>query len=131
MPDCLADRAAECCEASLHGDQLPASVAIARAALSLLSCVRFSSGESAAPYSTVAIRCKQALLAAYNAGASVVEEVSTAALPQQNSTSFDLLGSWLVAKHKPACLASCEARVVCQAPMQPFLKNLPAPLNDP
>ncbi|KAI3429774.1 hypothetical protein D9Q98_010087 [Chlorella vulgaris] len=70
----LLDRAAECCEASLHGDQLPASVAIARAALSLLSCVRFSSGESASPYSTVAIRCKQALLAAYNAGASVVEE---------------------------------------------------------
>lgn len=70
-----AERAGDCCEASLRGGELALAAAAARAALSLLSCLRFGCGESAAPYAAVAVRCKQALKAAYDAGAIIAQEV--------------------------------------------------------
>ncbi|EFN60139.1 expressed protein, partial [Chlorella variabilis] len=70
----LLERAGDCCEASLRGGELALAAAAARAALSLLSCLRFGCGESAAPYAAVAVRCKQALKAAYDAGAIIAQE---------------------------------------------------------
>lgn len=70
-----ADRAADCCEAALDDRQPARAAAIALAALSLASRLRFGCGASAAPYASAAMRCKQALKAAYDAGADITEEV--------------------------------------------------------
>ena len=70
-----ADRAADCCEAALDDRQPARAAATALAALSLASRLRFGCGASAAPYASAAMRCKQALKAAYDAGADITEEV--------------------------------------------------------
>lgn len=70
----LLEHAAECCESSLEAGRARLAVATAKAALSLLSCLRFGGANSAAGYAAVAVRCKQALKAAYDAGAAVTQE---------------------------------------------------------
>ena len=75
LPARPADRAADCCEAALADRQPARAAAIALAALSLASRLRFGCGASAAPYAAAAMRCKQALKAAYDAGADITQEV--------------------------------------------------------
>ena len=77
----LLHRAATCCEAALAGGRPRCAAATARAALSLLSHLSFSGGQAAAPYAQAAVRCKQALKAAYDAGAEVRQEVRPALQP--------------------------------------------------
>ena len=74
----LLHRAATCCEAALAGGRLRCAAATARVALRLVSRLRFGGRASAAPYAEAAVRCKQALKAAYDAGAEVRQEVRAA-----------------------------------------------------
>ena len=74
-PDPTADKAADCCEEALADGQPSHAAATALAALSLTSCLRFSGPHAAAPYAAAAVRCKQALKAAYDAGAAITQEV--------------------------------------------------------
>lgn len=73
--DPTADKAADCCEEALADGQPSHAAATALAALSLTSCLRFSGPHAAAPYAAAAVRCKQALKAAYDAGAAITQEV--------------------------------------------------------
>lgn len=64
-----------CCEASLAAGRLRCAVATAAATLRLLSRLRFGSRASSEPYAAIGMRCKQALKAAYDAGAAITQEV--------------------------------------------------------
>lgn len=75
-PPPAADKAAACCDAALADQQPSRAAATALAALSLASCLRFGGPQSAEPYAEAAVRCKQALKAAYDAGAAIAQEVS-------------------------------------------------------
>lgn len=70
-----AEHAVSCCEASLTTGNLRCAVATASATLRLLSRLRFGSRDSSQPYSAIGTRCKQALKAAYDAGAPITQEV--------------------------------------------------------
>lgn len=78
-PPSAAGKAADCCEDALADGHPSLAAAAALAALSLASCLRFGGPQSAAPYAEAAVRCKQALKAAYDAGAAVTQEVREAA----------------------------------------------------
>ena len=67
-----------CCEDSLAAGRLRCTVAIAKATLRLLSRLRFGGRAASRPYAAVGVRCKQALKAAYDAGAPIAQEVSGA-----------------------------------------------------
>jgi hypothetical protein len=71
----LLEKAADCCEEALADGHPSRAAAAALAALSLVSCLRFGGPQSAAPYAAAAVRCKQALKAAYDAGVTVTQEV--------------------------------------------------------
>ena len=70
-----AEHAVSCCEASLAAGRLRCAVATAAATLFLLSRLRFGSRASSEPYAAIGTRCKQALKAAYDAGATITQEV--------------------------------------------------------
>ena len=72
-----AENAAACCEACLQTGRLRGAVDTAKAVLRLQSRLRFGSRASAEPYAAVGVRCKQALKAAYDAGADIRQEVRT------------------------------------------------------
>jgi hypothetical protein len=64
------------CEQLLTSRQQHAAASTGKAVLSVLSCLWFKHSEVAAPYAEVAVRAKQALKAAYDAGAHLAEDVS-------------------------------------------------------
>jgi hypothetical protein len=77
-----AEHSITCCEQALQAGCLDQAVATGKAVVCLLSSLRFGSPASAAPYAQAAVRVKQAIKAAYDAGAQIFEtdivEVHTA-----------------------------------------------------
>ncbi len=65
-----------CCEASLASGRPRCAVATAAATLRLLSRLRFGSRASSEPYADIGTRCKQALKAAFDAGAPISQQAS-------------------------------------------------------
>ncbi|KAI3429754.1 hypothetical protein D9Q98_010067 [Chlorella vulgaris] len=69
----LLEHSITCCEQALQAGCLDQAVATGKAVVCLLSSLRFGSPASAAPYAQAAVRVKQAIKAAYDAGAQIFE----------------------------------------------------------
>lgn len=111
-PAPAADKAAACCDAALADQQPSRAAATALAALSLASCLRFGGPQSAQPYAEAAVRCKQALKAAYDAGAEITQEVSQLVLCTLMCARTHLCTNppWaarLYEFHTPLCIRDC------------------------